>query len=297
MLRFLRRKLIALVTGLLRHPATWVVLSLLATLSGAVVALNGTHQPPAALSWLVTDIWWTVSVITFAISSVALAVVTIAQGPLRNRLVLRTKRNMARDLMPVANGVHSVAKGTGKNEATVMKERTLYALKAMLDFDDPRLCLYFLEFTQKKRGDHAEGAEVSLTETLEWDDDCMVGRQNPPRKRTYTRGVNPVSDSNFEVVDAQKSRLVTDWEKEIKNNNRNDLDCDGGGYGGFLVVPVVAGSNVEGVLTVDVPERGLLSKDHVVVAELAGRLLGVALHRLKRNSGRNNPENPLGGSR
>lgn len=277
---------------IIRHKAAIPTLTGISGMAGTAIMVNSLEKPPKPLLWMISDTWLFWSILAFYVSSLALLVVSIWQSTIRDRVILETKSMMSVRLIPVVKGAHNVVRSASETAATRMKERTLFALSNLLALKESRFCLYLLESTEKDQPD-PKGEEKDAVDSLEWDDDPPTGSTRPPRKQSYQRGSGPVADANFTVIDTLKPRLVSDWYKEAKNGNAHELDCEGGGYGGFLVVPVVAGREVKGILTVDVPEPGLLSRHHVAIAELAGQLLGVALQRLKRRGASSIPDNPL----
>lgn len=305
-MKSLLRKMFSRVAVMLEHDAALPALTGISFVGGTMITFSTIDNPHAMISWFPPTGWFIAGIIVSALSLMGLVALAIVQAQLRRKhtesqqhleerkaqLVLETKAAMAGYLTPVVNGAHRVATSVAETAATNMKERSLVALRNILDLRDVRLCLYLLETTE--RGNPiSKNPKDRAVDTLEWDDDPPAGSTKPPRRQAFERGESPVDDANFVVLDQRRSRLISDWRKESQGDKAHEIDCDGASYGGFLVVPIVAGSTAKGVLTIDVPQAGLLNESHVAIAELAGRLLGVALHRLKVRSVNTNPTNPF----
>lgn len=290
----------------LEHDAALAVLTGISFIGGTMITFSTINDPIAMIAWFPPTGWLIVGLIVSVLSLGGLAALAKVQAQLRKRhaesqqameehkaqLVLEAKAKMAELLTPTVNGAHSVATSTAETAATRMKDRALVALSKILALDGARFCLYLPE-TTKWGKPTSNNPEDEMVDTLEWDDDPPAGRTKPPRRQVFKRGESPVADANFVVLDKKRSRLISDWRKEAEGDKAHELDCEGASYSGFLVVPIVAGSISKGILTVDVPQAGLLDENHVAIAELAGRLLGVALHRLKVKGASTNPTNPL----
>lgn len=141
---------------------------------------------------------------------------------------------------------------------TIVKEA-----KSLLPLESARVCLYLLEARDEERG-----AEVHLEYFFH------AGRNDHPRMRFQPD--QPASRAAIETAKGTTDRLVTDIRRPSAH-----VQCDPNVvYRSFMQVPLRAGGEPWGLLTIDTPTRTRFTSEHRAVARTIARFVEIANDRV-----------------